>query len=373
MNNPIPSSQNTSTVRVIDSTSTIRFSTKYFFTKPIPGHDNLDCPSYSFLVTNAKGNRHILFDLGARTDWETGLPKGMVDFIKGCGGDMIVEKDIANILDEQADKDDGSHGGKLPKSSDIEAIVWSHHHFDHTGNPTLFPSSTKLVVGPGFKEALLPGYPEDQSSGLPSAYWKDRELQELEFDGKDPKALSIGPFKAYDYFGDGTFYLLSTPGHAPGHISGFARVTPTTFIFMGGDAAHHGGEIRPTEFLPLPNSVRLPSSRKFATSACPGELVASLQGHDTAKDGPMKKPFFEPSKDFSLDRDESLRTIDGITQLDGLDDVFVIIAHEKSLHDQLPFFPKAINAWREQELDAKTRWLFVDAFAGAVDASASGS
>lgn len=32
---------------------------------------------------------------------------------------------------------------------------------DHSGDPSTFPGSTALVVGPGFKEALLPGYPAD--------------------------------------------------------------------------------------------------------------------------------------------------------------------------------------------------------------------
>lgn len=32
---------------------------------------------------------------------------------------------------------------------------------DHSGDPSTFPGSTALVVGPGFKEALLPGYPSD--------------------------------------------------------------------------------------------------------------------------------------------------------------------------------------------------------------------
>jgi glyoxylase-like metal-dependent hydrolase (beta-lactamase superfamily II) len=35
----------------------------------------------------------------------------------------------------------------------------SHWHFDHVGDPSQFPSSTDLIVGPGFKDAFLPGYP----------------------------------------------------------------------------------------------------------------------------------------------------------------------------------------------------------------------
>lgn len=37
----------------------------------------------------------------------------------------------------------------------------SHWHADHTGDPSTFPPTTELVVGPGFKNKLLPGYPAD--------------------------------------------------------------------------------------------------------------------------------------------------------------------------------------------------------------------
>ena len=35
----------------------------------------------------------------------------------------------------------------------------SHWHFDHIGDPSTFPGTTELVVGPGFKEKFFPGYP----------------------------------------------------------------------------------------------------------------------------------------------------------------------------------------------------------------------
>jgi hypothetical protein len=38
-------------------------------------------------------------------------------------------------------------------------FVGSHWHWDHIGDPSRFPSSTELIVGPGFKAEFLPGYP----------------------------------------------------------------------------------------------------------------------------------------------------------------------------------------------------------------------
>ncbi|KAL4733521.1 hypothetical protein BDV11DRAFT_199856 [Aspergillus similis] len=60
-----------------------------------------------------------------------------------------VSKDVADQLREEG----------VPLES-IDAIVWSHHHFDHVGDPSVFPPSTALIVGPGFKsdKTTFPGY-----------------------------------------------------------------------------------------------------------------------------------------------------------------------------------------------------------------------
>jgi glyoxylase-like metal-dependent hydrolase (beta-lactamase superfamily II) len=113
---------------------------------------------------------------------------------------------------------------------DINAIIWSHHHFDHTGDPSLFPSSTDLVVGPGFKSSFIPGWPEGDDCPVKSDDWKGRTLREIKF---DEKSLKVGDFPAVDWFGDGSFYLLHTPGHTAEHLAGLARVQSDSFVLMG--------------------------------------------------------------------------------------------------------------------------------------------
>ena len=81
---------------------------------------------------------------------------------------------------------------------------------DHTGNPTTFPETTKLIVGPGFKKHISV-YPADPDGLISQSDLDGRLVEELEFDG-NPKQLLIGGFKAIDYFEDGSFYLLQTPG-----------------------------------------------------------------------------------------------------------------------------------------------------------------
>lgn len=73
----------------------------------------------------------------------------------------------------------------------------------------MFPSSTSLVVGPGFKAspAVLPGYPDNPTSPVPADYFRNRKLTEVDFSTSD---LAIGGFRAVDFFLDGSFYLLGT-------------------------------------------------------------------------------------------------------------------------------------------------------------------
>ena len=64
---------------------------------------------------------------------------------------------------------------------DTEASTWpltltawtqSHWHYDHIGDPSTFPASTELVVGPGFKEAFLPGWPARPDSPVRESDYK---------------------------------------------------------------------------------------------------------------------------------------------------------------------------------------------------------
>lgn len=51
---------------------------------------------------------------------------------------------------------------------------------------------------------------------------------------------SIGPFpRAYDYFGDGSMYIVDAAGHLPGHVNILARTNATgSWIYLAGDTAH---------------------------------------------------------------------------------------------------------------------------------------
>lgn len=250
-------------------------------------------------------------------------------------------------------------------------LIDSFRHFDHTGDPSTFPSTTKLIVGEGFGEAYLPGYPQDPNGHVLESDFADRELMEVPFSKSD---LHIGRFKAFDYFGDGSFFILESPGHAIGHINALARTStsPTpSFIHLGGDSIHSAAEIRPSEYLPLPDKIEPSPVPKIHASSCPGDFFTPV-----LRDGSKTKHILEwqdafagqgQEKKYGLIVDEpALRdTIEKNKELDIDRDIFTLIAHDWSLKGILPEWPASLNNWREKGLKKSTQWKFLEDFAGA--------
>lgn len=344
------------TTRIIDSTSKIAGLPMKALMKPgIEGLEMMpEAPTWSFLIEHESG-RKLLFDLGIPTDWQDAAP-AVSDRLKSMGWDISVQKPTVDILKEQG-----------IDASAIEAIVWSHWHWDHIGNPDTFPSSTKLIVGPGFKDEKLPAYPENPKADVRESDFEGRELLEISFTEKS--ALQIGPFRALDYFQDGSFYLLDTPGHAVGHLAGLARTTtnPDTFIFMGGDLTHHAGELRPSEHVPLPSSVPLSGlpnliSQLQYSTACPGAIFEAIQ-NSNGRTPESTTPFFEPAmgKDIPL----AIETIKKTQTADADENILYIFAHDSKVRGTVDLFPEKANAWKEKGWGEKMRWAFLDDFAVA--------
>ena len=59
--------------------------------------------------------------------------------------------------------------------------------------------------------------------------------------------------------------------------------------------------------------------------------------------------------------DEVLETIGKMQECDGDEDVFVILAHDASLRTSgnVPFFPKAVNDWKERGLGRDLKWAWI--------------
>ena len=116
--------------------------------------------------------------------------------------------------------------------ADVELVVMTHLHVDHTSGMRLLPDARFVCARAEWdaasKRAVRGGY---AAHHLPDA--SRMQLLELE------AAESHGPFEhAHDLLGDGSVWLLSTPGHTPGHLSVLLNRARGGPLLVVGDAAY---------------------------------------------------------------------------------------------------------------------------------------
>ncbi|KAK7048341.1 Metallo-beta-lactamase superfamily protein [Favolaschia claudopus] len=341
----IPVSNATVSLKVFNVVRDMRevYVSADFMMKPVlPGREMATLPIFAFLIENAAMGQRVMFDLGPRKDQENAAPP-IPEWHATKFYAMPVDRDITEQLDD--------NGVDLKT---ISAVIWSHAHFDHTGDVSKFPASTNLVFGP---ETKAVSYLVDSNSDLVESDLSGRDLVRVDFD-KSP--LEIGGFKANDFFGDGSFYLLDVPGHLAGHLCALARVTPTSFVLLGGDCCHHPGMLRPT-------------SKIHRHYPCPGEIFASARRSVSATHFPPPDAVGEfdlasrttPMLDVSdkgvyADRDTARKSIEKIGDFDVNSDVFVALAHDESLVDVVGPFPALLNDWQAKDWKNKVMWAFLD-------------
>ncbi|KAK1226012.1 hypothetical protein PQX77_011030 [Marasmius sp. AFHP31] len=313
------------------------------FMEPIlPGRDIMVIPAYSFLLEHTNGRR-VMFDLGARKDVD-GYPPAVQESIKSSPGfNLVIEKDIVEQLTE---------GGVALES--IDTVIWSHTDLDHTGDMSKWPSSTKLVVGPGSDRR---GYPTFPNATLLDSDFAGREVEELAF---TECKLEIGGQPALDYFNDGSLYIINMPGHVVGHVAALARVKPDSFILLGGDTFHHVGQIRPNPHIhktyPAPEEL-VEATRKTVSAeyfAAPGETEFNL----TERATPLLSVPPPPSS--YQDRTAALESQRAASALDAQRDILVVAAHDITLAGVIGFFPETLNEWKEKGWKEQSIWAFLD-------------
>lgn len=264
----IPVSSNTCQLSIVNTTCNITCPTHYLIEPKVAGYDWLNLPTFSFYIKHEKSGAELLFDLGSRKDWQNSVPQ-IAALVNDHVNGLKVDKDVLEIVQE---------GGV--NVANIEALILSHWHYDHCGNIAALPKKTKVLVGPGFRDAFLPGYPSKEDSPFHEADFAERDVVEVPFSDD----LKIGRFQAHDYFGDGSLYVLNVPGHAIGHISALVRTTPDTFVFLGGDVCHFTGVIRPTKHIPLPDEIPAEAVLdRLIARPCP--CSAFLSSHPDPKNG----------------------------------------------------------------------------------------
>lgn len=110
----------------------------------------------------------------------------------------------------------------------LKMILVSHPHGDHTAGLPELPKSVRVVAGPDF----LSGY--ESLWYAPINHLKGYErIETLDFTNVE----ETGPGRAIDLFGDGSLFVISTPGHAPGNLSFLLNRTKGP-VLLTCDASH---------------------------------------------------------------------------------------------------------------------------------------
>ncbi|KAL2676500.1 hypothetical protein Neosp_010259 [[Neocosmospora] mangrovei] len=342
----IPQNEATCTLSIIDTTCSLTVPADTLVEPTIPGHEMMNFPTFSFLITHDTTRKRLLFDLGCRKDFWN-LPEPISKTIDERVPGIKVDNNLADILQQ---------GGI--NLEQIEAAIISHHHYDHIGDPSTFPKTMDLIVGPGFRKHFLPGYPKNPNSPVYESAFQGRTVREIDFDGY----AKVAGYEATDYFGDGSLYILNTPGHAIGHLSALVRTARDTFAFLGGDICHFGGAFRPNEQTRMPNQLK---REELALPPSAPEHVSCIQYLSCHPNPDMANstPYYQPcsrADSWYVDSPEALKSVNALMSLDADDKVLVLIAHDPSIVGALPLFPNGtLNHWHQTGWKQLLRWRFL--------------
>jgi hypothetical protein len=95
----LPVSDSTVDVHFINTTTDICCPTDFLLGPAIQGHENLNLPTFGFLLENKRLNKALLFDLGCRKDWWNLSPAVQESMQKGIVG-LQISKGVHEILEE---------------------------------------------------------------------------------------------------------------------------------------------------------------------------------------------------------------------------------------------------------------------------------
>jgi len=130
---------------------------------------------------------------------------------------------------------------------------------------------------------------------------------------------------------------------------------------MGADLCHHGGEIRPSEYVPLPKDLSPHPFTKALQSSCPGTLFESLQ---STRSRTTREPFFDPGMGHEIL--EAIRSIKKAQKADAEDNVLFIYAHDTKVRGVVDLFPLSANNWQRRGWRETMFWRFLEDFEKAV-------
>jgi glyoxylase-like metal-dependent hydrolase (beta-lactamase superfamily II) len=168
-----------------------------------------DLINVSYLIVHPRGT--VMYDTGAIPDHEFPEEGGVNEGIMSADKPLLPQLEAA---------------GYTP--GDIDYLVLSHYHSDHTANANEFAGATWIV-----QKAERDYMFGDEPQGViePETYATLRDAKTKLLDGED-----------FDIFGDGSVVVMNTPGHTPGHQVLAVKLPKMGTVLLAGDLYHYPEE-----------------------------------------------------------------------------------------------------------------------------------
>lgn len=175
----------------------------------------------------------FVIDTGVSQSLKDGKGGGVAWPVSSFLGAMKPEASLASILARQP--------------APLSGVFFTHLHLDHVLGLPDVPKGTPLYTGPAettpssFQNAFL----RSTYAGLFAGHEATTELDVT-------KGVAIGEVqRAIDFFGDGSLWVVSSPGHTPGSLAFVANTTKGPVLFTGDSCHTRWGwehQVEPGEF-----------------------------------------------------------------------------------------------------------------------------
>ncbi|BGP44055.1 hypothetical protein JCM10449v2_008112 [Rhodotorula kratochvilovae] len=263
------------------------------------------------LIRHNQTGKLAVFDLGIAKNWEASVPPELAAVYKERFG-VQVQADLDEVFADRGFK-----------AEDVETVIISHHHFDHTGAPSLFPRA-RIIVGPS------------TASQIP-ALAAHPSISSLSWDTPSPR---VGTFEhTFDVWGDGSLIVVALPGHTTGQVGALVRTSSSVrgesegeYVLLAADCCHHRALFAPRE-----------SEAHFR----PGKWREEGE--------PADEP---PSHSMHEDEEEAARSLERVKAAGRREEVLVVLAHDIETWKRWGGEEKALtgvelSGWKEKGLKAE--------------------
>ncbi|KAM3548220.1 hypothetical protein ARSEF4850_009539 [Beauveria asiatica] len=211
--------------------------------------------SWRSLIIHKSSNTYLWFDMGVSHDLSQYPPE-----IQRNQHSVFKAQPAPNTIVEDAKSvgvDPKTVQYLIPRYVKVESnpptrlsisFPRSHAHWDHVyPMGSSFPNA-KFLCGPGTLKAAAKSWPDHPDSFFDGRIWNPERaelpIEEIPTAKEAPaKWCRIGPFEnGYDFFGDGSLWLVQAPGHFPGNLAALVRTKNRNgerrWVVLGGDCMH---------------------------------------------------------------------------------------------------------------------------------------